>query len=89
VSLLTGSYLNTRFAIPSKYLALENCPKPTEDRMFTKFSLQNHYIYKHPALEQLKPIEEDEDDTAKARMSIMKVTPSNSSENDPLLINTE
>jgi len=52
-------FLDHRFYIPSKFLALENCPSGPKENDISLFSLQNNYIYKHPALRPLHPLEEE------------------------------
>ncbi len=52
-------FLDHRFYTPSKFLALENCPDVQKENEVSLFSLQNNYIYKHPALQPLHPLEEE------------------------------
>ena len=47
-------YLLSRFARPSKFLALEHCPS-TPEKQINYMHLNNTYIYMHPALQPLVP----------------------------------
>jgi len=66
-----------------KYLALENCPEPSID--ISLFALQNNYLYKHPALQPLRPLEEETTPKHLAERLPTRNSLDNASESAPLI----
>jgi hypothetical protein len=52
-------YLSSRFARPSRFLALEHCPAQ-DDQPVNRLHLNNTYPYMHPALHPLNPFNNTE-----------------------------